>query len=164
MKNLLARTLGGLARNLVASVVLGTLPLLVVGCATVDAWWEEIKANPAHAVEELVQYVQTWEPEAKAAFDLLAPLLGSQAPKAAQDFSGALVGVGDALASLQDLVAAAASLKQTKPDFSAAITDVQAAVAKAMEIFARYAGDAGGVGAGIDGVHREAARIATWGK
>lgn len=134
------------------------------GCS--PAWWQKVQSDPAAAVSQLVDYVQTFLTGAETLWSTIVPFIpASAAPQAKGVFTNAVATLNGALAVLQDGVRAAAATQQATPDFSALISNVQDAVQRVLAIIAQYQSspDAGvGAGASYAQVSHQAQVIAAW--
>ncbi|HTQ43911.1 MAG TPA: hypothetical protein VMI75_14215 [Polyangiaceae bacterium] len=154
--------------SLLLCALLGGVPATgaLGGCASAAAWWQGVLANPGN-VTSFIQYVLTFLQGVAALWGAIFPFIpaASQA-KAQADFDSAVYSVEQALAALEDAVRAAAAAHQSNPDFSAIISNVQAAVASLVKIAEQWQGtqqaNAAPGAPGIQDIVRQAGVIASW--
>ena len=150
-----------LIASMLSAIVILTTGAASIGCAAAAQWWQGVLSNPG-SVSSFIQYVLTFLQGAVALWNAIFPLIptASQA-KAQLDFNNSVYTVEQALAAAEDAVRAAAAAHQANPDFSAVITNVQAAVAALMKIVQAWQGTQPAVATTTD-ISRQAGVIANW--
>ncbi len=124
---------------LVLMLVLSVFAGSVTGCAAAAAWWQQFQSNPVAQVQAFEQTVQVALSSAQVAFSVILPLLPSAAQATAQaDFNNAVISVNHALQALNDAVQAAVIAQTPSPDFTAVITNVEAAMKQVIDIVEQY--------------------------
>jgi hypothetical protein len=117
---------------LVIASLLAATPLAGAGCTPAQA------ANVISTIESYLQYVSTFVSVAEGIWQVLSPLLGTNAPAANVQFNTAVQALNDATVAMEDGLAAAQAANTPAPDFATLITNCQAAVNQIVNIIALY--------------------------
>jgi hypothetical protein len=132
-------------RSALRSIIHGTLGLVAVAATgSISAcnaeWWQNLTSNPG-AAQQFISYVTTFLQAVASIWGIVSPLIPSTAQQQAQvDYANAVFTVDQGVAVLEDGLKAAAAAKQSNPDFSAVIANVQAAIDALMKIVSQWQG------------------------